>query len=79
MYHDVMHRTTVMADEITLERLKELARERGVSFAQVVREALEEKARAHQPKPRSLGVGHSAGGATARAEASGRQPPRSWR
>lgn len=79
MYNEIIRRTTIMADEATLERLKALARDRGVSFAQVVREALEEKALSRRPRPRSLGIGQSAEGATARDVASGRQPPRSWR
>lgn len=49
-------RTTVMADPVVMDRLKALARERGVSLASVVREALEEKSRAHRPKPLSLGM-----------------------
>jgi len=51
-----MIRTTVMADAITMNKLKGLAEERGVSLATVVREALEEKARAFRPKPLSLGM-----------------------
>jgi len=45
-----------MADAITMNKLKGLAEERGVSLATVVREALEEKARAFRPKPLSLGM-----------------------
>jgi len=45
-----------MADPITLDRLKALAKERGVSFAAIVREALEEKAETYRPIPLSLGM-----------------------
>ena len=45
-----------MADPITMNRLKGLAAERGVSLATVVREALEEKAQGYRPKPLSLGM-----------------------
>jgi len=45
-----------MADQITMNKLKGLAQERGVSLATVVREALEEKAKTYRPKPLSLGM-----------------------
>lgn len=54
-----MRRTTIVAPEEVLERLRALAAERGVSLAAVIREALEEKAGRHRPKPRSLGMGAS--------------------
>jgi predicted transcriptional regulator len=79
MYNDVMERTTIMADDETIERLRLIATERGVSFATVVREALQEKAREYNPRPRSLGAGESRPGATGRVHASRRQPPRAWR
>jgi hypothetical protein len=68
-----------MADPVTLERLKELARARGVSLAEVVREALDEKARSYRPKPISIGSGESKPSRTASETATRRQPPRSWR
>jgi len=74
-----MQRTTVMADESTVERLKGLARERGVSFAEVVREALQDKASSYRPKPLSLGSGQSSVSRTAATRGSRRQPPRTWR
>ena len=79
MYNVIMERTTIMADESVLDRLRRLARERGVSFAAVVREALDEKARTYQPKPLSLGSGESRPAAAARLQGSRRLPPRSWR
>ena len=45
-----------MADPIVMERLKALAKERGVSLATVVREALEEKAKDYRPWPKSIGM-----------------------
>jgi Ribbon-helix-helix protein, copG family len=50
-----------MADPIVMERLKALAKERGVSLATVVREALEEKAKDYRPKPKSIGMFASTG------------------
>lgn len=74
-----MKRTTIMADEDALERLRLIAVERGVSLAEVIREALAEKAAQHRPKPRSLGA-FSSGRANVRAKHdTGRMPPRSWR
>lgn len=55
-HNENMVRTTVMADAITMNKLKGLAEERGVSLAAVVREALEEKAATFRPKPLSLGM-----------------------
>jgi predicted transcriptional regulator len=46
-----MVRTTVMADPIVMERLKALAAERGVSVSALIREALEQKARATEAVP----------------------------
>ncbi len=73
-----MKRTTVMAEESTLDHLRRLADERGVSFAEVVREALEQKASEYRPRPRSVGVGSSGDDGVLR-EGEGRVPPRSWR
>ena len=74
-----MERTSIMADEATLEMLKTMARDRGVSLAEVVREALEEKARSYRPRPTSLGAGQAPPSRTGAQQGSGRQPPRSWR
>jgi hypothetical protein len=79
MYNDAMHRTTIMADAPTIDRLRELAHNRGVSLAEVIREALEEKAGSYLPKPASLGAGQSTDSGTAAGPASQRVPPRSWR
>ena len=73
-----MKRTTVMADESTLEKLRALARDRGVSFAEVTRQALAEKAEEYRPKLTSVGVFDS-GHADTSDLANDRLPPRSWR
>jgi len=54
-----MQRTTIVAPDDLLDRLRAIAAERHVSMATVIREALEEKARTHRPRPRSLGIGDS--------------------
>ncbi|TAK27664.1 MAG: ribbon-helix-helix protein, CopG family [Chloroflexota bacterium] len=74
-----MRRTTIVAPEDLLERLRRLAAERGVSLATVIREALEEKAQSWRPKPRSLGIGDS--GRTDIARRTGEEPaiPAPWR
>jgi hypothetical protein len=74
-----MERTTVMARPETLDRLRALARDRGTSFAEVVREALDEKAKEYRPTPTSLGIVSSGGSDVARNEATEPVPPMSWR
>jgi hypothetical protein len=74
-----MMRTTVMADKVTVEKLRAMATSRRVSFVEVVREALEEKAATYRPTPTSLGAGESSPGATGATRGGRRQPPRSWR
>lgn len=54
-----MQDTTVTVPEDLLDRLRRLAAERETSVEALVREALEEKASGHRPKPRSLGIGAS--------------------
>lgn len=49
-----MIRTTVMLPEETHERLRRLARRRGVPLAALIREALNEVAEAERPKPPSF-------------------------
>ncbi|MEX2458200.1 MAG: CopG family transcriptional regulator [Actinomycetota bacterium] len=73
-----MRRTTIMADEETLERLRGLARDRGVSFAEVAREALEAKAAEYRPKLSWLGMFEGPPGDAAEY-ASEPVPPVSWR
>jgi hypothetical protein len=79
MYNDAMERTTIMAERETLARLRKLARSRGVSFAALAREALDEKAASYRPRPVSLGSGQSPPASTAATQGGERQPPRSWR
>jgi predicted transcriptional regulator len=78
-HNDTMRRTTVMADDLTLERLKSLARDRGVSLGQIIREALNEKAAQYRPKPHSVGIASSRRGRVSETTATERVPPRSWR
>lgn len=68
-----------MADEEALERLRLIAVERGVSLAEVIREALAEKAAQHRPKPKSLGAFSSGRPNIRERHGGGRVPPRSWR
>jgi hypothetical protein len=75
----MMRRTTIVAPEELLQRLRLVAAERGTSLAALIREALEEKARGHRPRPRSLGIGASGYTDTARRTADERPEPRSWR
>ena len=74
-----MQRTTLMLPEGLHDRLRQIAAERGVSMAAVIREALEETAARAQPIPRSLGLGASGSTGTARRTAVERPEPREWR
>ncbi|MDZ7708308.1 MAG: CopG family transcriptional regulator [Trueperaceae bacterium] len=74
-----MERTTLSIPGPLLERLRVAAAERGVSMAELVREALEEKLAAQRPKPRSLGVGASGRDDTARRAGDEQIEPRPWR
>jgi hypothetical protein len=74
-----VERTTIVAPEALLERLRLLAHARGMSMAAVIREAMEEKAATYRPRPRSLGVGASGRTDTARQTADERPVPRAWR
>lgn len=73
-------RAAVTIDEKTLGELHRLASERGISFAALVREALEEKiARSQQPHPRSLGIASSGPTGLGRLSGEIRAEPHSWR
>ena len=74
-----MLRTTISIPEELLQRLRVMAAERRTSIAALVREALEEKARSHRPRPRSLGIGASGYTDTASKAGDLRPVPRSWR
>lgn len=77
-----MKRTTIMASDELLQRLRQIALERRISLAALIREALEEKAHRHRPRLRSLGIGAS--GHTDTAQRAGDEldellEPHSWR
>ncbi len=74
-----MTRTTITIDDDTRKRLRRIAVERGVSMATIIREAIDEKADRHAPRPRSLGIGASGTKDTARRSADERPEPRAWR
>ena len=74
-----MRRTTIVASEELLERLRRVAAERKTSMATVIREALEEKVKSHRPRPRSLGLGDSGFSDTSRRAGEERPVPRPWR
>lgn len=69
-----------MAEPQTIDRLKALAKQRGVSFGAVVREALDEKSREYRPPLTCIGTGRSGRSDISTTEATepiGR--PLSWR
>jgi hypothetical protein len=72
-------RTTIVAPELLLRRLREMAHERATSMADLIREALEEKVASHRPLPRSIGLGASGHEDTAQRAGEERPVPRSWR
>jgi hypothetical protein len=76
-----MKRTTIMADEELLERLRRIARSEGRPFAEIVREGLELRAAMPAPKLHFIGVGESrpGSGPTARQSADLTPEPRPWR
>jgi len=74
-----MNRTTISLPERLLKRLRLMAAERATSMAALIREALEEKAARHRPRPRSLGIGASGYSGTARRTVEERPEPRAWR
>ena len=55
----MLRRTTIVFPEDLLKKLHRMADERGISFAALVREAAEEKARSYRPKAKSFGLGSS--------------------
>lgn len=68
-----------MAPDHLLEGIQELARQRRVSVATIIREALEAKLRESPPKPSFFGI--AASGYTDTSELAGelRPKPREWR
>jgi hypothetical protein len=73
-----MRRTTIMASDDLIGRIRRMAAERGVPVAVVIREALEEKVKSYWPRPRSLGAGASGHPDTARCAGEERPEPRAW-
>ncbi|MBV9196080.1 MAG: ribbon-helix-helix protein, CopG family [Solirubrobacterales bacterium] len=71
-----MQRTTLMLPDGLRDRLRQIAAERGISMATLIREALEESLARARPMPRSLGVGSSGSPDTARRSAAERPEPR---
>jgi hypothetical protein len=68
LWHNAaMRRTTIVAEERTLYRLRQLADARGVSLGEVIREALEEKVEREQPPLRFLGISPVRGAVDAQA------------
>jgi len=74
--HRVMQRTTLVIPGDLHDQLRQIAAERDVSMATVVREALEERVAQARPLPRSLGVGDSRSADTAPRTAAERPEPR---
>jgi len=74
-----MERTTISIPNELLEQLRKMAAEKRTSMAFLIREALEEKAKAYRPPPRSLGMGSSGHTDTARRASDERPEPRPWR
>ncbi len=74
-----MRRTSILAPEGLLKRLRQVAADRGTSMADIIREALEEKVQTYRPKPRSVGIGASGHADTASRAGEERLVPRSWR
>jgi hypothetical protein len=57
-----MSRTTIMADDGLLDRLRTIAKEEGVSLGEVIREALEWRARLSRRPPSFVGKAWTPGG-----------------
>lgn len=76
-----MRRTTIMASDELLERLRAIAREERRSLADVIREGLEWRASKRPPRPRFIGAGAASEPPfdTARQAADAPFSPRSWR
>ena len=74
----MVQRTTVVLPEDLLNKLRRIANERGISFAALLREAAEEKARTYRPKAKSFGLAASGKKGIAR-RASELYRPDPWR
>lgn len=76
-----MTRTSIMADERILTKLRAIARKEGISLAEAIRQALAWRASQKPARPRFIGAGAARRGPhdTARRSATLRFEPRSWR
>jgi hypothetical protein len=76
-----MTRTTVMADEVLLDRLRAIARAEGISLAEVIRQGMELRAQRSRPPVTFIGIGRSGRRGHRTSEKAGemRFEPRSWR
>lgn len=63
-----MSRTTIMADEALLDELREIAKQEGVSLGQVIRQALEWRARTRRRLPSFIGKLPPSSGETTRPQ-----------
>jgi hypothetical protein len=75
----MMQRTTIVAPEDLLNRLRHQADDRGVSLATVIREALEAQAEKTRPVPKTLGMFDSGTSDLSQRSAEERPEPRPWR
>ncbi len=74
-----MSRITITLDVGTRQRLRQIAADRGVSMAALIREAIDATIEQHAPRPRSLGVGASGTADTARRAGDERPDPHARR
>jgi Ribbon-helix-helix protein, copG family len=76
-----MQRTTIMADDALLDRLRAIAREEGISLAEVIREGMELRAQRSRPGVTFIGVGRSGRRGHRTGESAGDTAfaPRAWR
>jgi hypothetical protein len=74
-----MQRTTISLERSTIRALREHAAERGISMAELIREAIDEKLSRRKVVPRSFGVVSSGHTDTGRLSGEVRPEPRSWR
>jgi hypothetical protein len=81
MYNNAVKRTTIVASEDLLERLRDIAQDERVSLAEVIRQGLEWRASQPERQPRFIASGRSTEAPydTARRAGEIEYAPRSWR